>query len=57
MVRVVSSVLHEVVSQPAIERLKVGLLQTQVMFERLLQEAGGARPRGMHFCCSQGKFS
>ena len=53
----VSSVLHEVVSQPAIERLKVGLLQTQVMFERLLQEAGGARPRGMHFCCSQGKFS
>lgn len=49
--------LHEVLSQPAIETLKVGFWQMQVKFERLLQEAGAVRPRGMHFCCSQGYFS
>ena len=34
-------------------RVKAGLRQIQVRFERLLQETGGPRPRGMHFCYSQ----
>ena len=45
--------LHEVCSQLAMARVKAGLRQMQVKFERLLQETGGARPRGMHFCYSQ----
>ncbi len=33
-------------------RENAACVQTQVRFERLLQETGGARPRGMHFCYS-----
>ena len=53
LVRSRSSVLHVVISQAAIERTKAGFEQMQVRFERLLQETGGPRPRGIHFCCWQ----
>ncbi len=33
-------------------RVKAGFVQIQVRFERVLQETGGARPMGMHFCYS-----
>lgn len=49
--------LHVLLSQPAIETLKVEVTQMQVKFKRLLQEAGGASPRGMHFCYSKGCLS
>ena len=45
--------LHVVNSQSAMEREKAGFWQTQVRFERLLQETGAVRPRGMHFCYPQ----
>lgn len=49
-IRLSSSVLHSIFSQPAIDRENVGFSQTQVMLERLMHEAGGASPRGMHVC-------
>lgn len=49
--------LQELRSQAATARLKAAVWQTQFMFERLPQEAGAARPRGMHFCYSRDLFS
>lgn len=45
--------LHDDSSHSAMDKEKVGNVQIQVRFERLLQEAGAVKPRGMHFCCSQ----
>ena len=50
--RLRSSAVHVVCSQLAMARLKAGFWQIQVRLERLLQETGAVRPRGMQFCWS-----